>query len=196
MILYIETKIMRISIRVWTCVRLSLDIPVPSLNLRTQWVDLFPTESVTLNCGMVSSSDWTYKWFRDDQEIHQEDRAVSFGTDGATLTISSASALHHGRYSCSGQLKDRSVYSNRTSGLTLDVYGKFFFVPFVLHNSLEDVCHFKGIVWHFRKCNQHTHSTYTTWPVLLDLKRCSLLVSSSYYTSMFCTLNRNTVVAR
>ncbi|XP_051914558.1 titin isoform X3 [Hippocampus zosterae] len=98
-----------------------LEIPLPSLTRKSQWADVFPTESVTLSCTMVNSSGWTYMWHRDNRVIPSDD-AVSFGPDGATLSIHSASTSHKGQYCCWGKLKDRAVSSNCTSGMTLMVY--------------------------------------------------------------------------
>ncbi|XP_075952522.1 Fc receptor-like protein 5 [Anarhichas minor] len=97
------------------------EIPVPSLKLITPWLDVFPTESVKFSCGMDGTADWNYRWFKDKQPV-QADSTASFGLDAATLSISSASASHHGRYSCSGKFKSRDVTSNCSDGLTLDVY--------------------------------------------------------------------------
>ncbi|XP_035864206.1 carcinoembryonic antigen-related cell adhesion molecule 5-like isoform X4 [Sander lucioperca] len=100
-----------------------LEIPVPSLKLVTPWLDVFPTERVKLSCVMDGTSDWTYTWYRDGQQV-LADGTVSFDSNGATLSISSASAAHVGQYSCKGHLNDRSVSSNSSPGLTLKVYDK------------------------------------------------------------------------
>lgn len=76
---------------------------------------------------MEGSSDWKYTWYRKEQEI-RVDSAVSFDVNRATLSISSASAKHAGQYKCKGHLKDRSVRSSLSSGLTLTVYGEFSFL--------------------------------------------------------------------
>ncbi|XP_010764984.1 carcinoembryonic antigen-related cell adhesion molecule 5 [Notothenia coriiceps] len=98
-----------------------LEIPVPSLKRITPWLDVFPTEGVKLSCGMDGSSNWTYTWFRDGQLVTKDD-ALSFDSDAANLSISSASASQRGQYSCSAQLKSRSVSSNSSSETTLEVY--------------------------------------------------------------------------
>ncbi|XP_034000609.1 titin-like isoform X3 [Trematomus bernacchii] len=98
------------------------EIPVPSLKPITQWQDVFPTEGVKLSCGMDGSSDWKYTWFRNGQLVRKEDEVLYFGSDAATLSISSASASQRGQYSCSAQLKSRSVSSNSSSETTLEVY--------------------------------------------------------------------------
>ncbi|XP_040007921.1 B-cell receptor CD22 isoform X3 [Xiphias gladius] len=97
------------------------EIPVPSLKQMTQWLDVFPTESVKLSCGMQRGSDWIYMWYKDGQKV-QADNTVSFDLNGATLSISSASASYRGQYSCLGKLKSRPVTSNPSSELTLSVY--------------------------------------------------------------------------
>ncbi|XP_068608306.1 carcinoembryonic antigen-related cell adhesion molecule 5-like [Brachionichthys hirsutus] len=98
------------------------EIPVPSIMPLTQWMDVFPTESVEMHCGMSSISEWTYTWYKDGQKV-QASEAVSFDLDATTLSIHAASAFHLGKYSCSGKLKSRSVTSDFSPGLLLDVYG-------------------------------------------------------------------------
>ncbi|XP_027144315.1 hemicentin-1 [Larimichthys crocea] len=98
-----------------------LEIPVPSLTRKTQWLDVFPDESVQLSCGMSDSSDWIYTWHKDGQEV-QANTHVSFDSNGATLFIKSASAAHAGQYTCSANIKGRSVNSIISSGLKLIVY--------------------------------------------------------------------------
>ncbi|XP_068454176.1 hemicentin-2 [Clinocottus analis] len=101
------------------------EIPVPSLELITTWFDVFPTESVKFSCGMNGSANWTYTWYRNTQEVHA-DNVVNVVSDsnGATLSIRSASAEHTGLYNCKGHLKDRSVNSNFSSAQHLSVYKK------------------------------------------------------------------------
>nr|XP_046252037.1 titin isoform X2 [Scatophagus argus] len=101
----------------------ALEIPVPSLKLITSWSDVFPDESVKLSCGLNRSSEWTYTWYKDGQQV-QADNVVSFESRGATLSIQSASAAHAGQYKCMGNLKHRSVSSRFSSGLNLSVYDK------------------------------------------------------------------------
>lgn len=84
---------------------------------------------------MVGSSDWTYTWYRAEQEI-QFDSAVSFNVNKTALSISSASAKHAGQYKCKGHLKDRAVRSSFSSGLKLKVYGEFFFSKTLTPNPL------------------------------------------------------------
>ncbi|XP_056278742.1 titin-like isoform X2 [Pseudoliparis swirei] len=99
------------------------EIPIPSLKLITPWSDIFLTESVKLNCGMNGSPDWIYTWYKNRQEV-QVDKVASVDSNGATLSIRSASAERAGQYNCKGHLNDRSVNSSFSSGLTLTVYKK------------------------------------------------------------------------
>uniref|UniRef100_A0A3P8UF19 Ig-like domain-containing protein n=1 Tax=Cynoglossus semilaevis TaxID=244447 RepID=A0A3P8UF19_CYNSE len=100
------------------------EIPVPALKNLTQWLDVFPTERVSLSCGMDSTSAWKYTWYRDGSKLPGNDHTVALDSDGTILNIGSASAEHSGEYSCSGTLKSRPVHSNRSSTLTLRVYAE------------------------------------------------------------------------
>lgn len=115
----------------------SLEIPVPSLNQTTPWSDFFPGEKVSLKCVM-SSPNWIYTWYKNKTKV-QADGSVSFDSNGATLSISSASAAHKGQYTCSGELKGRSVISKASSQLHLTVYGEFpFFKRYTSKNIKYD----------------------------------------------------------
>lgn len=107
----------------WSNVCFFLEIPSPKVEKRTSWLHVFPTESVRLSCEMDNSSDWMFTWYKDGQEVHAG-QGVSFDQDATVLSINWASASHRGQYSCSGKHKQRSVSSNITSGLQLDVYGE------------------------------------------------------------------------
>ena len=106
---------------------LFLEIPVPLVKKGSQWLDVFPGESVKLTCGMEAlRSKWRYTWYRNGQKINPGG-VVTFDTDRTTLSISPVSTSHRGKYSCSGNFKARNVTSNPGSAVTLDVYGKCFF---------------------------------------------------------------------
>ncbi|KAL6119611.1 fcrl5 [Pungitius sinensis] len=96
-----------------------LEIPVPTLN--STWSDVFPSESVELGCAMDGGADWVYTWYKHGHEV-QADDVDSLGSNGATLSIRSASAKHKGEYTCKGKLNNRPVSSNFSPGLTLSVY--------------------------------------------------------------------------
>ncbi|KAM3617505.1 uncharacterized protein V6R79_007280 [Siganus canaliculatus] len=96
------------------------EIPVPSLTPVTQWLDVFPTETVKLHCQMKNTLEWTYTWYKDEQEVQVND-VVHLEQSTATLSINAAISSR-GNYKCSGKLRGRSVYSPRTSELQLSVY--------------------------------------------------------------------------
>ncbi|XP_062420843.1 titin isoform X2 [Pungitius pungitius] len=96
-----------------------LEIPVPAL--KSTWSDVFPSESVELGCAMDGGADWVYTWYKHGHEV-QADDVDSLGSNGATLSIRSASAKHKGEYTCKGKLNNRPVSSNFSPGLTLSVY--------------------------------------------------------------------------
>ncbi|XP_071376559.1 basement membrane-specific heparan sulfate proteoglycan core protein [Centroberyx affinis] len=96
------------------------EIPVPLLKLMTPWLDVFPTESVELSCGIQSNSDWSYHWYRGSELL--VDHSISLTSDGATLSIHSASNSHQGQYKCRGRHKSRSLSTKTSSELTLQVY--------------------------------------------------------------------------
>lgn len=99
-----------------------LEIPTPKLKKGSQWLDVFPTESVKLRCGIEGSSEWTYTWYRDGNEVQAA--GVSFEADKTSLLINSATASRRGSYTCRGKLKSRSVTSNSSPEVQLKIYGE------------------------------------------------------------------------
>lgn len=96
-------------------------IPTPLVKRVTQWLDVFPGETVVLSCGMKTEpSDWLYKWSKDGQPIKSE-KSVKSDRDGTFLTVVS-SVSHSGEYRCMAQHKKRPVFSNYSSGIELQVY--------------------------------------------------------------------------
>ncbi|XP_033825187.2 hemicentin-1 [Periophthalmus magnuspinnatus] len=99
-----------------------LEVPLPKVTPLTSWRDVFPTETVELGCEASSApQDWTYQWQKDDKMDHQIS-SVSFDSDGAKLSISSASASHQGNYRCKATLKSRSIITSFSARHTLSVY--------------------------------------------------------------------------
>ncbi|XP_067096977.1 Fc receptor-like protein 5 [Osmerus mordax] len=96
-------------------------VPVPSLDLLSGWLDVFPSERVELRCGVQDSSDWTYMWTRGGQKVGS-DQTVSINSEGATLSIVSAEQKHSGEYSCLGQHKTRPVTTKSSKSVSLSVY--------------------------------------------------------------------------
>lgn len=107
---------------------LPVEIPVPTLDRVTEWLDVFPTETVKLRCQMQSNG-WTFTWYKNTEEVKAYD-IVKTGTSGSTLSIKSASASHRGHYTCSGEMKSRSVSSTHSSEVTLHIYGEIFCLLF------------------------------------------------------------------
>ncbi|XP_035512107.1 hemicentin-1-like [Morone saxatilis] len=97
------------------------EIPAPDVTQETPWLDVFPHEIVKFSCKIKGGLHWIYTWYKDGQELVDN---VSFDSNRATLSIISASTVHAGQYTCMGRVKDRSVNSRSSSGLTLTVYEK------------------------------------------------------------------------
>ncbi|KAL1020477.1 hypothetical protein UPYG_G00000540 [Umbra pygmaea] len=90
--------------------------PVPNLSVQSGWLDVFPSETVELNCGLQDASTaWVYKWSRDDQDLSEK---------GATLSISSVTQTHSGTYQCSTSLPDRPATTKLSNKLSLSMYPK------------------------------------------------------------------------
>ncbi|CAI5647595.1 unnamed protein product [Oreochromis niloticus] len=100
------------------------EIPVPTITETPKWAHVFPTESVKFKCGIgPDSHNWIYTWYRDGTQVNA-DGTVSFNTNGAGLSISSASAGHTGKYNCSGKIQNRAVTSQTSSEVSLTVYAQ------------------------------------------------------------------------
>ncbi|KAJ8259626.1 hypothetical protein GJAV_G00171590 [Gymnothorax javanicus] len=97
-------------------VTLSVDaLPPVALTLQTGWTDMFNTERAALLCQIQDLSPvWMYKWYRDG-------KALPVGTDNHTYEILSAAQSDSGTYSCRGEHKDRGLYTDRSSTVSLSV---------------------------------------------------------------------------
>ncbi|MEQ2246816.1 hypothetical protein ILYODFUR_003118 [Ilyodon furcidens] len=96
------------------------EIPVPLLKPKTQWLDVFPSEGVELSCSMPGSSGWTFTWYKNPADDAKDTTTMS--NEGESLSITNAKAMHRGKYTCSGKLKERFVSSKNSSEVTLYVY--------------------------------------------------------------------------
>ncbi|XP_047216558.1 hemicentin-1-like isoform X1 [Girardinichthys multiradiatus] len=96
------------------------EIPVPLLKPKTQWLDVFPSEGVELSCSMPGSSGWTFTWYKNPADDAKDTTTMS--NEGESLSITNAKAMHRGKYTCSGKLKERFVSSKNSSEVTLHVY--------------------------------------------------------------------------
>ncbi|KAM9401126.1 basement membrane-specific heparan sulfate proteoglycan core protein-like isoform 2-T2 [Salvelinus alpinus] len=88
-----------------------ITISVTALPKATLTVDpnpVFPGETVTLTCSVVSDSRWNYQWYKDrnDNVVSQ---SVRHTITGDTLTISRAAESDQGLYWCQGEIQSRSI---------------------------------------------------------------------------------------
>ncbi|KAJ8370379.1 hypothetical protein SKAU_G00104070 [Synaphobranchus kaupii] len=98
--------------------------PQTHLTVQSGWTEVFPTERVTLRCVIQgNSTEWIYKWYRDEQEL-PVDEANSSSVNGGTYTILSADQSHTGLYTCRGQLQRAAVYSLVSNSATLSIWGE------------------------------------------------------------------------
>ncbi|CAL1606233.1 unnamed protein product [Knipowitschia caucasica] len=98
------------------------DIPIPSVKSLTQWLDVFPMETVKLHCGMeTGASDWIYIWNRDGRTIAQNEQSTQRNQNGSVLTIVSSVSLA-GQYCCMAKHRRRPVNSINSSAIRLQVY--------------------------------------------------------------------------
>lgn len=112
------------------------ELPVPSLQLQTTWPDVFPSEKVELNCSVTGSSDWTFIWSRNGQQVQDSDPNVSLSEEGSVLTITAAAQVYSGSYTCKAHHKTKGVTTAASNSLELQVYCKLYFLqsPIFLPN--------------------------------------------------------------
>lgn len=102
--------------------------PVPSLQLKSRWLDVFPSEKVEFTCSISDISDWTINWYRSGTQIDQDSNLI-FSAERSVLTIT-AGTPYSGSYSCEGVHKTREdVNTQRSNSLDVKVHGKFHCVP-------------------------------------------------------------------
>uniref|UniRef100_A0A8C7JAD8 Ig-like domain-containing protein n=1 Tax=Oncorhynchus kisutch TaxID=8019 RepID=A0A8C7JAD8_ONCKI len=75
---------------------------------------LYPGETVTLRCDISDYTDWTYRWFRNNEELPIQTRK--------TITISLPDQA--GQYRCVGRRRDRPQKSYRSSALPIIITGE------------------------------------------------------------------------
>ncbi|XP_048103863.1 titin-like isoform X2 [Alosa alosa] len=88
------------------------ELPLATLTVEPQ-SPVFMGETVTLKCVIESLSDWTYKWYKGSSRTPVSERN--------TFTIIGAAASHKGQYWCQGERRDRSIASQPSGTITLDV---------------------------------------------------------------------------
>ncbi|KAM9752167.1 Fc receptor-like protein 5 isoform 2-T2 [Menidia menidia] len=96
------------------------DPPTPILKLLTPWTDVFENEAVAFSCE-VSSSEWTFTWYRNDEQL-QRDSVLSLDATGSVLNITSVTQAHEGKYACKANLVSRNVKSAYSNTFNIDVY--------------------------------------------------------------------------
>ncbi|KAK6291917.1 hypothetical protein J4Q44_G00377020 [Coregonus suidteri] len=87
------------------CVLLSL--PVASVSVSPQGL-LYSGETVTLQCDISDYTDWTYRWFRDNQELPIQNRKNSISLPDQA-----------GQYKCVGRRRGRPQKSYLSSALPI-----------------------------------------------------------------------------
>lgn len=88
--------------------------PVPIVQLKSANWDVFLSEKVELSCTVDGSSDWTFTWQRNKEELHGAP-GFSFLGDGSVLTVSAENENQSGSYTCKGQHRTRGVSTKESS---------------------------------------------------------------------------------
>ncbi|XP_062371969.1 Fc receptor-like protein 5 [Sardina pilchardus] len=112
---------------IWLLIVLSLcshsgvaaERPTAVVSLSPKWSPVFSGESITLTCSIQgeSSSDWRYRWYRGDQQLHPQ-RGWS---DSDRYRLQSVQEDHSGDYSCQGSRQEDAKESYMSEGVTLTV---------------------------------------------------------------------------
>uniref|UniRef100_A0A8C7J448 Ig-like domain-containing protein n=1 Tax=Oncorhynchus kisutch TaxID=8019 RepID=A0A8C7J448_ONCKI len=84
-------------------------LPTALVKIVTPQGLLYPGETVTLRCDISDYTDWTYRWFRNNEEPPIQTRK--------TITISLPDQA--GKYQCFGTRRDRPQKSYRSSALPI-----------------------------------------------------------------------------
>ncbi|MBN3316746.1 FCRL5 protein, partial [Atractosteus spatula] len=94
-------------------------IPKPVLSLETAWTEFYTGEIIFLKC-CINSTEWTYDWYRDGQKL-AVDKSDFNSNKGNRYTIPFASQSNKGSYTCRGQHNRRSLHSETSNAVTLEV---------------------------------------------------------------------------
>uniref|UniRef100_A0A8C7JBZ1 Ig-like domain-containing protein n=1 Tax=Oncorhynchus kisutch TaxID=8019 RepID=A0A8C7JBZ1_ONCKI len=89
-------------------------LPTALVKIVTPQGLLYPGETVTLRCDISDYTDWTYRWFRNNEELPIQTRK--------TITISLPDQA--GQYRCVGRRRDRPQKSYRSSALPIIITGE------------------------------------------------------------------------
>nr|XP_029503370.1 titin-like isoform X2 [Oncorhynchus nerka] len=85
-------------------------LPTASVKIVTPQGLLYPGETVTLQCDISDNTDWTYRWFRNNEELLIKTRKN-------TLSLPDQA----GQYSCVGRRRGRPQMSNHSFSLPIIV---------------------------------------------------------------------------
>lgn len=99
--------------------------PVPTLQLRSRWSEVFVSETVELECSIAGSSDWTFTWSKDN---------VPLSADTSVLTVTAQDQNDAGHYSCRGLHKTTGNQTAASNSVTIKVHGGFFSLSFSPEN--------------------------------------------------------------
>ncbi|XP_072571143.1 Fc receptor-like protein 5 isoform X2 [Paramormyrops kingsleyae] len=90
-------------------------LPKAVLTLESNLTEIFTTENVTLRCdAQGGSAEWEYKWYRDQQEIPKYEA-------GDKYRILSVTRSDTGQYTCRGQHRNRTVFSEMSDDISITV---------------------------------------------------------------------------
>uniref|UniRef100_A0A4W5QKS8 Ig-like domain-containing protein n=1 Tax=Hucho hucho TaxID=62062 RepID=A0A4W5QKS8_9TELE len=89
-------------------------LPTASVKIVTPQGLLYPGETVTLQCDISDYTDWTYRWFRYNEELPIKTRK--------TITISLPDQAD--QYQCAGMRRGRPQESNLSSALPIIITGE------------------------------------------------------------------------
>uniref|UniRef100_A0A3P9LUS1 Ig-like domain-containing protein n=1 Tax=Oryzias latipes TaxID=8090 RepID=A0A3P9LUS1_ORYLA len=90
------------------------DLPIPTVELLTNWRDLFESERVEMSCE-VGVSDWTFSWYKDGVPMNYEMPKLSFP---------SVTQSNEGKYQCKILLKSRGVSSELSNSVDINIYAE------------------------------------------------------------------------
>lgn len=86
------------------------------MHLLTKWHDVFPSEKVKFKCSISNSSEYTFSWSRDGQNIPDPGPNVLLQEDGSLLTVTMGPPEQFsGSYTCKALHKatgDRAIAAN------------------------------------------------------------------------------------
>ncbi|XP_076144638.1 high affinity immunoglobulin gamma Fc receptor I-like [Alosa pseudoharengus] len=93
--------------------------PKAVVSLSPSWTPVFSGESVILTCSIQggSSSDWRYRWYRGEQQVHPQ-TGWSYSVE---YRLQSVQEDHSGVYRCQGSRREDGKVSSKSDDVTLTV---------------------------------------------------------------------------